>query len=72
MTIRRHLIATFAAVASIGPAAAGETVSITPPIYRDLARTTAVVRPASELTTTPRVVPTAPAAPRIVTEATVR
>jgi hypothetical protein len=59
MTIRTIVLATLAAVPMIGTALANERIDITPPLYRAQARTTAAVHPASELTTTPRVVPAA-------------
>lgn len=69
MTIRTFILAALAAGSLIGPALADETITLTPPLYREQARPTAAVRPASELTTTPRLVPVAPAAPRVVATA---
>ncbi len=60
MTLRTFVLATLAAGSLVGPALADETISLTPPLYRAQARSTAALRPASELTTTPRLVPTAP------------
>jgi hypothetical protein len=59
MTIRTIALAALVTVPMIGSALASEAVSITPPLYREQARTTAAVHPASELTTTPRLVPAA-------------
>ncbi|MCJ2087718.1 hypothetical protein MKK88_17265 [Methylobacterium sp. E-005] len=72
MTIRAFVIATLAAVPALGSAAAGERVDFTPPLYRDQARPTASVRPASDMTTTPSLVRTAQEAPRRLVEATAR
>jgi len=72
MTVRTVTLATLAAVALAGPALADERLSLTPTLYRDQARVTASVRPASELTTTPRLVPAAPAKSRVVAEALAR
>ncbi|GJD37406.1 hypothetical protein [Methylobacterium aerolatum] len=71
MTIRTILLAAAATVAAIGTAAADERIDLTPPLYREQARPTAAIRPASELTTTPIVVRQAPVAPRQVSEARV-
>jgi hypothetical protein len=59
MTIRTIVLATLAAVPMIGTALADEHINITPPLYREQARATATVRTASELATTPRLVPAA-------------
>jgi hypothetical protein len=72
MTTRTLLFAALAAVTVAGPALADDRIDLTPTLYRDQARNTASVRPASELTTTPRLVPAAPANPRIVAEAIAR
>ena len=61
MTVRTIVLAALAAVPMIGTALADETIALTPPLYREQARPTAAVRPASELTTTPRLVPASPA-----------
>ena len=61
-----------AAVTFAGSALADDRINLTPTLYRDQARATASVRPASELTTTPRLVPAAPANRRVVAEATAR
>ncbi len=72
MTVRTFILAALASATVAGAAIADERTNITPTLYRDQARVTAAVRPASELTTTPRLVPVAPVAPRIVVEATAR
>ncbi len=72
MTVRTFILAAFASAAMAGSAMADEAINLTPTLYRDQARATAAVRPASELTTTPRLVPAASVNPRIVTEATAR
>lgn len=69
MTVRLLVLATLAAAPLVGTAAAGEATDLTPPLYRAEARATSAVRPASELVTTPRLVPAAPAAPRVVATA---
>lgn len=72
MTVRTFILAALASATMAGSAMADERINLTPTLYRDQARATAAVRPASELTTTPRLVPAAPAAPRIVAEAGTR
>ena len=72
MTIRTIILAAFAVGTLAGPALAEDRISLTPTLYRDQARVTATVRPASELTTTPRLVPAAPAKSRVVAEAGLR
>ena len=72
MTVRTVTLAALAAVALAGPALADERINLTPTLYRDQARVTASVRPASELTTTPHLVPVAPAKSRVVAEAAAR
>jgi len=72
MTMRTFILATLTAVTVAGPAVADDRINLTPTLYRDQARATAAVRPAAELTTTPRLVPAAPAQPRVVAEAGVR
>jgi hypothetical protein len=69
MTLRTFALAAVAAGSLVGPALADEAIHLTPPLYREQARATAAVRPASELATTPRLVPTAPAFRRIVATA---
>lgn len=72
MTVRTFTLAALAAVTFVGPALADDRINLTPTLYRDQARATATVRPASELTTTPRLVPAAPAKSRTVAEAAIR
>ena len=72
MTVRHIALAVLASAAFVGPAMADDRINLTPPLYREQARETAAVRPASELATTPRLVPAAPAAPRTVAEAGAR
>lgn len=59
MAIRTFILAALAVVPMIGTARAGEAINLTPPLYREQARTTAAAHPASELATTPRLVPAA-------------
>ncbi|MDP4024646.1 hypothetical protein Q8W71_18630 [Methylobacterium sp. NEAU 140] len=72
MTRRTAFLAALTAVTVIGSARADERIDVTPTLYRDQARATAAVRPASELGTTPRLVPAAPTGPRVVAEAAAR
>ncbi len=72
MTIRTFVLATLAIVPALGSAVADERIDFIPPLYREQARPTATIRPASELTTTPSLVRAAPQAPRRVSEATAR
>ncbi|SFM98427.1 hypothetical protein [Methylobacterium pseudosasicola] len=67
MTLRPFLIATLASLPMISSALADEAIALTPPLYREQARATSAQRPATELATTPRLVPAAPAATRVVT-----
>lgn len=69
MTARTFALA---ALAFVSPASADDRINLTPTLYRDQARATATVRPASELTTTPRLAPAAPATQRVVAEAVAR
>ena len=70
MTIRAFVLAALVSVPMIGSAVADDRINLTPPLYREQARATSAVHPASELTTTPRLVPAASTEPRIVAEAT--
>lgn len=72
MSTRTVILTAFAAAVIAGPALADERISLTPTLYRDQARATATVRPASELTTVPRLVPAAPAPARVVVSAAAR
>lgn len=66
MTARTFFLAALAATTIVGAATADERINVTPTLYRDQARVTAAVHPASELTTTVRLVPAAPAQPHTV------
>ena len=68
MTVRNLVLAALASATLVGTATADERITITPTLYREPARTTAAVRPASELTTTPSLTSRAPATRRIVAE----
>lgn len=59
-------LAALATTATAGIATAGDRINLTPPLFREQARSTAALRPASELTTTLRLVPAAPAQPSVV------
>lgn len=72
MTIRIFALAALASVTLVGSATAGDRIDLTPPLFREQARATATVRPASELTTTPSLTPAAPRPPHVVAEATAR
>lgn len=69
MTVRKIVLAALAAATLTGTAMAEDRVNITPTLYREQARVTASVRPASELTTTPSLTPRAPATRRLVADA---
>ncbi|MCJ2017345.1 hypothetical protein MKK84_07900 [Methylobacterium sp. E-065] len=72
MTLRSFVLAALIAApmaAATTGALADEALTLTPPLYRDQARTTATARPAFELATTPRLVPATPAATRVVAAA---
>lgn len=56
MTLRTLILAALASATLTGTVQADERTFLTPPLYREQARVTATVRPASELTTTPSVV----------------
>ncbi len=72
MTIRTFVLSILAIVPALGSATAGERIDFTPPLYREQARPTAAVRPASEMTTTPSLVRVSQEAPRRIVEATAR
>ncbi|TXN00061.1 hypothetical protein FV242_23345 [Methylobacterium sp. WL64] len=57
MTVRTFVLAALAVIPMISTALADERVHLTPPLYREQARVTATVHSASEMTTTPRIVP---------------
>jgi hypothetical protein len=66
-------LAALATAATAGAATADDRINLTPPLFREQARSTAAVRPASELTTTLRPVPAAPPRPSVVeTTASIR
>ena len=70
MTLRTLILAALIAAPSAGAALADEAFTLTPPLYREQARSTAATRPASELATIPRLVPAAaPASRRVVATA---
>ncbi len=66
MTVRTLARAALVWTALVGSAAAQDRIDVTPTLYREQARATAAVRPASELTTIPHLVPAAPAGARTV------
>lgn len=72
MSVRAVSFAALAIVSAIGSAIAGDRIDFTPPLYREQARPTAAVRPATEITTTPSLVRTASETPRRIVEATAR
>lgn len=67
-TMRLLTLTVLATVTVAGSAIADETVNVTPPLFREQARATASVRPASELTTTPHVTVAAPATRKVVAD----
>jgi hypothetical protein len=69
MNTRSLVLSALATVILAGSASADDRIHVTPPLYREQARTTAAVRPASELTTTPSPVPPAPASRPVVAQA---
>ncbi|KAB1079753.1 hypothetical protein [Methylobacterium soli] len=69
MTVRTLVLAAVASVTLAGTALADDRLNLTPPLYREQARATATLRPASELTTTPSVTARAPTTRRVVAEA---
>lgn len=66
MNKRSLVLSAFATIIMVGAATAGDHINVTPPIYREQARTTASVHLASELTTTPSLVPPAGASRPVV------
>lgn len=62
-------LVTLASVTMANSAMADESIHVTPPLFREQARATASVRPASELTTTPHLTPVAPAGRKFVADA---
>ncbi|CAO4148037.1 hypothetical protein [Methylorubrum aminovorans] len=68
-TIQLLALATLASVTAASSAVADERIHLTPPLFREQARSTASVRPASELTTTPHLTAAAPASRKVVAEA---
>ena len=72
MTMRAFVLAALAVVPAFGSAMAGERIDFTPPLYREQARPTASVRPATEITTTPSLVRASSEASRRIVEATAR
>ncbi|WP_336491594.1 hypothetical protein [Methylobacterium nigriterrae] len=69
MTIRTLVLAALASAILAGTAMADDRLNVTPTLYREQARATAAVRPASELTTTPALTARAPTTRRVVAEA---
>jgi hypothetical protein len=53
MTTRSLALAVLAFATLTGTVMADDRINLTPPLYREQARSTAAVRPASELNTTP-------------------
>lgn len=72
MSVRTVILAALASTVLISGAMAEDRINLTPPLFREQARTIATVRPISEMATTPRLVPAAPADPRILAEAAAR
>jgi hypothetical protein len=68
MTFRTIVLAAFATASLANTALADDRIFLTPPLYREQARATATLRPASELTTTPSLTQRVPATRRSVAE----
>ena len=68
MTTRTLILAMLTTASLANTAMADDRTFLTPPLYREQARTMATVRPASELTTTPSLAPRAPTTRRVVAE----
>lgn len=68
MMTRELFLTVLAFATATGTVMADEAIFLTPPLYREQARTTAAVRPASELTTTPSLTPAARKNARIAAE----
>ena len=69
-TIRLSIVlAALAFTTLTGTVMADDRINLTPPLYREQARSTAAMRPASELTTTPSVTARALSARRVVADA---
>ncbi|MCJ2036493.1 hypothetical protein [Methylobacterium sp. J-068] len=66
MTMRTLVLAVLASATLTGSVKADDRTYLTPPLYREQARATAAVRPASELTTTPSLTPRGAPSRRIV------
>ncbi|MGX5776927.1 hypothetical protein [Methylorubrum zatmanii] len=68
-TIQILALAALTSVTVAGSAIADERIHLTPPLFREQARVTAAVRPASELTTTPQLTVAALPNRKVVAEA---
>jgi hypothetical protein len=69
MTTRSLVLAVLASATLTGTVMADDRINLTPPLYREQARSTAAVRPASELNTTPSLTARALPARRVVADA---
>ena len=69
MTLRSFIVAAMAALPMIGSARADEAIALTPPLYREQARSIGQVRSVSDMTTTPQPVMTSATQRRTVTVA---
>lgn len=69
MTTRSLVLAVLASATLTGTVTADDRINLTPPLYREQARSTAAVRPASELNTTPSLTARALPVRRVVADA---
>jgi len=69
MTTRSLVLAVLASANLTSTVMADDRINLTPPLYREQARSTAAVRPASELNTTPSVTARALPVQRVVADA---
>lgn len=69
MRVQTFILAAITSAAIAFPAMADERINLTPPLYREQARATSAVRPASELTTTPNLTAATPATRQVVANA---
>ena len=69
MTTRSLVLAVLASATLTGTVMADDRINLTPPLYREQARSTAGVRPASELNTTPSLTARALPVRRVVADA---
>jgi len=69
MTTHSLVLAILVSTTQTGTVMADDRINLTPPLYREQARSTAAVRPASELNTTPSLTARAFPVRRVVADA---